>query len=191
MMRRKDEPGEEPRTVRLRIEDAALADRVAAILERRADIVLYGGTEADVIIVDHTSFDPLAATLVLAEGTAALEAVRAGAQAVLARSCTEAELALAIEALTLNLSVVPQGMLGSATSAASREAGAEDLEILTSREREVLQLLGEGASNKEIARRLDISVHTAKFHVASIAAKLDATGRTDAVAQAVRRGLML
>jgi DNA-binding NarL/FixJ family response regulator len=191
MMRRKDEPGEEPRTVRLRIEDAALADRVAAILERRADIVLYGGTEADVIIVDHTSFDPLAATLVLAEGTAALEAVRAGAQAVLARSCTEAELALAIEALTLNLSVVPQGMLGSATSAAIREAGAEDLEILTSREREVLQLLGEGASNKEIARRLDISVHTAKFHVASIAAKLDATGRTDAVAQAVRRGLML
>jgi DNA-binding CsgD family transcriptional regulator len=91
----------------------------------------------------------------------------------------------------LNLSVVPQGMLGSATSAAIREAGAEDLEILTSREREVLQLLGEGASNKEIARRLDISVHTAKFHVASIAAKLDATGRTDAVAQAVRRGLML
>jgi DNA-binding NarL/FixJ family response regulator len=191
MMRRKDEPGEEPRTVRLRIEDAALADRVAAILERRADIVLYGGTEADVIIVDHTSFDPLAATLVLAEGTAALEAVRAGAQAVLARSCTEAELALAIEALTLNLSVVPQGMLGPATSAAIREAGAEDLEILTPREREVLQLLGEGASNKEIARRLDISVHTAKFHVASIAAKLDATGRTDAVAQAVRRGLML
>jgi DNA-binding NarL/FixJ family response regulator len=191
MMRRKDEPGEEPRTVRLRMEDAALADRVAAILERRADIVLYGGTEADVIIVDHTSFDPLAATLVLAEGTAALEAVRAGAQAVLARSCTEAELALAIEALTLNLSVVPQGMLGPATSAAIREAGAEDLEILTSREREVLQLLGEGASNKEIARRLDISVHTAKFHVASIAAKLDATGRTDAVAQAVRRGLML
>jgi DNA-binding NarL/FixJ family response regulator len=191
MMRRKDEPGEEPRTVRLRIEDAALADRVAAILERRADIVLYGGTEADVIIVDHTSFDPLAATLVLAEGTAALEAVCAGAQAVLARSCTEAELALAIEALTLNLSVVPQGMLGPATSAAIREAGAEDLEILTSREREVLKLLGEGASNKEIARRLDISVHTAKFHVASIAAKLDATGRTDAVAQAVRRGLML
>jgi DNA-binding CsgD family transcriptional regulator len=52
-------------------------------------------------------------------------------------------------------------------------------------------LLAEGASNKLIARRLGISFHTAKFHVASIAAKLDATGRTDAVAQAVRLGLIL
>jgi hypothetical protein len=50
---------------------------------------------------------------------------------------------------------------------------------------------GEGASNKEIARRLAISVHTAKFHVASILEKLDATGRTDAVAHAVRLGLLM
>ncbi|WP_205769529.1 LuxR C-terminal-related transcriptional regulator [Microvirga sp. KLBC 81] len=62
---------------------------------------------------------------------------------------------------------------------------------LTVRELEVLRLLAEGASNKVIARRLGISFHTAKFHVASIAAKLDATGRTDAVAQAVRLGLIL
>jgi DNA-binding CsgD family transcriptional regulator len=62
---------------------------------------------------------------------------------------------------------------------------------LTARELEVLALLGEGASNKEIARRLAISVHTAKFHVASILDKLDATGRTDAVAHAVRLGLLM
>ena len=53
---------------------------------------------------------------------------------------------------------------------------------LTPREHEVLQLLAQGASNKAIARRLDITPHTAKFHVASIVAKLGATGRTDAVA---------
>jgi DNA-binding CsgD family transcriptional regulator len=63
--------------------------------------------------------------------------------------------------------------------------------MLTARELEVLWLLAEGASNKLIARRLGISFHTAKFHVASIAAKLDATGRTDAVAQAVRLGLIM
>jgi DNA-binding NarL/FixJ family response regulator len=63
--------------------------------------------------------------------------------------------------------------------------------MLTARELDVLRLLAEGASNKLIARRLGISFHTAKFHVASIAAKLDATGRTDAVAQAVRLGLIL
>jgi DNA-binding CsgD family transcriptional regulator len=61
---------------------------------------------------------------------------------------------------------------------------------LTPRELEVLALLAEGASNKEIARRLGISVHTAKFHVGSVLDKLDATGRTDAVAHAARLGVI-
>ncbi|WP_376088989.1 response regulator transcription factor [Roseomonas sp. CCTCC AB2023176] len=61
---------------------------------------------------------------------------------------------------------------------------------LTPREREVLSLMAEGASNKVIARALNISVHTAKFHVASVVDKLDATGRTDAVAHAARQGVI-
>ena len=61
---------------------------------------------------------------------------------------------------------------------------------LTPRERDVLVLMAEGASNKAIARRLGISVHTAKFHVGSLLDKLDATGRTDAVAHAARRGVI-
>ena len=61
---------------------------------------------------------------------------------------------------------------------------------LTPREIEVLALLAEGASNKLIARRLGISVHTAKFHVSSLIDKLDATGRTDAIAHAVRLGVI-
>ncbi len=61
---------------------------------------------------------------------------------------------------------------------------------LTPREIEVLALLAEGASNKAIARRLGISVHTAKFHVGSLLDKLDATGRTDAVAHAARLGVI-
>ncbi len=68
------------------------------------------------------------------------------------------------------------------------EKGDEDL--LTTREREVLGLLAEGASNKLVARRLGISVHTAKFHVRSLTDKLDATGRTDAVAHAARLGVI-
>jgi DNA-binding NarL/FixJ family response regulator len=54
----------------------------------------------------------------------------------------------------------------------------------------VLELLVEGASNKEIARRLGISASTVKFHVRSLADKLGADGRTDAVAHALRRGLV-
>jgi DNA-binding CsgD family transcriptional regulator len=61
---------------------------------------------------------------------------------------------------------------------------------LTPRELEVLALLAEGASNKMIARRLGISVHTAKFHVGSLLDKLDAIGRTDAVAHAARLGVI-
>ena len=62
--------------------------------------------------------------------------------------------------------------------------------LLTPRELEVLALLAEGASNKTIAQRLAISVHTAKFHVGSVIDKLDAVGRTDAVAHAARRGVI-
>ena len=57
---------------------------------------------------------------------------------------------------------------------------------LTPRELEVLALMAEGFSNKAIASRLGISVHTVKFHVGSLIDKLDAIGRTDAVAQAAR-----
>jgi DNA-binding CsgD family transcriptional regulator len=73
----------------------------------------------------------------------------------------------------------------------AQPARAEPHDIdLTPREIDVLALMAEGASNKAIAKRLGISVHTAKFHVGSILDKLDATGRTDAVAHAARRGVI-
>jgi DNA-binding CsgD family transcriptional regulator len=71
---------------------------------------------------------------------------------------------------------------------APREADAEV--ALTARELEVLALLAEGASNKLIARRLGISTHTAKYHVASLLEKLDAVSRTDAVTNAARIGVL-
>jgi DNA-binding NarL/FixJ family response regulator len=64
------------------------------------------------------------------------------------------------------------------------------LEELTPREREVLALMAEGQANKEIARRLRISEHTVKFHVAAILAKLGAASRTEAGYVAARRGLI-
>jgi DNA-binding CsgD family transcriptional regulator len=69
---------------------------------------------------------------------------------------------------------------------ARQAAEATDSLGLTARELEVLALLAEGASNKLIARRLGISTHTAKYHVASLLEKLDAVSRTDAVAHAAR-----
>jgi len=64
-------------------------------------------------------------------------------------------------------------------------------QALTPRELDVLAAIADGASNKMIARRLGISFHTVKFHVASILEKLDADSRTEAVAEAARRGLVM
>ncbi|TME05875.1 MAG: response regulator transcription factor [Chloroflexi bacterium] len=63
-------------------------------------------------------------------------------------------------------------------------------EALTNREREVLELVSQGLSNKLIARRLQISEHTVKFHISSISTKLGASSRTDAVSRGIRRGLI-
>jgi DNA-binding CsgD family transcriptional regulator len=78
--------------------------------------------------------------------------------------------------------------------AETRDRGAaqsDEIPALTPREREVLALLAEGASNKAIARALSISVHTVKFHVASLSEKLGASGRLEAVAIAIRSGLVM
>ena len=80
----------------------------------------------------------------------------------------------------------PEALIVAASDRVPREAEI----ALTARELEVLALLAEGASNKLIARRLGISAHTAKYHVASLLEKLDAVSRTDAVAHAARIGVL-
>ncbi len=67
----------------------------------------------------------------------------------------------------------------------------ESANALSLREREVLALLAEGASNKEIARALALSIHTVKFHVAALTEKLGARSRGEAVAIAIRAGLVM
>jgi DNA-binding NarL/FixJ family response regulator len=66
-----------------------------------------------------------------------------------------------------------------------------EMNALTPREREVLEMLASGLSNKEIAFRMKISEHTVKFHVASIFNKLDASTRTEAVMHGIRKGLVM
>jgi len=61
---------------------------------------------------------------------------------------------------------------------------------LSPREQEVLALLAEGLANKEIAARLGLSAHTAKFHVESILRKLGAANRAEAVKEGIRRGIV-
>jgi DNA-binding NarL/FixJ family response regulator len=88
------------------------------------------------------------------------------------------------------LRLAAPGELAAATVVARDPRGMPDDIALTQRELDVLALMAEGSSNKMIARQLNISVHTVKFHVGSLLDKLDATGRTDAVAHAARRGVI-
>jgi len=92
------------------------------------------------------------------------------------------------------LSQVPELLITGADEVtdlilSASEAGEHGFE-LTPRERDVIALLAEGLSNKAIGQRLGISPDTVKFHVGRLIDKLDATGRTDAVAHAARRGII-
>jgi DNA-binding NarL/FixJ family response regulator len=69
-------------------------------------------------------------------------------------------------------------------------APADDMPLLTPREREILGLIGEGLSNKAMARRLGISVHTVKFHLEALFTKLDAASRAEAVTKGLRGGVI-
>ena len=90
-----------------------------------------------------------------------------------------------------DVELVGTGQEADAVIVATTAPREPDAEIaLTARELEVLALLAEGASNKLIARRLGISTHTAKYHVASLLEKLDAVSRTDAVTNAARIGVL-
>jgi DNA-binding NarL/FixJ family response regulator len=78
-----------------------------------------------------------------------------------------------------------------AAPAASQDIDdAPDVESLTPREIDVLELVAQGLSNKAVAARLGISDQTVKFHLTSLSGKLGALNRTDAVRRAVRRGLL-
>lgn len=81
-------------------------------------------------------------------------------------------------------------LVSDAIVSVPRDEGTSFSEPLTARELEVVELLAQGLSNKTIAARLGISDQTVKFHVASIAGKLGAVNRTDAVRLAIRRGLV-
>ena len=136
--------------------------------------------------------------IVIADRADMVEAVRAGAAGVLAATVTAAQLLIAIEAVAQGLAVMPDDALADALDVLAPDDELDDADsvgdprvALTARELDVLGLIAAGAANKVIARNLQISIHTVKFHVASILEKLDATGRTDAVAHAVRLGILM
>ena len=110
-------------------------------------------------------------------------ALQAGARAYLLKDASRAELLEAVEAVHRGEKRIPPDV---GAKLAERVAGQE----LTPRERDVLQGIVEGRSNKEIGRALFLSEGTVKFHVNNILAKLGVRDRTQAATEAIRRGLV-
>lgn len=119
------------------------------------------------------------------------ESLRAGPRGALSQDVTPAQIAAAVHAAAAGLQVMPaEEGAGFLPDRPMHEPVPEIVEPLTPREMDVLEMLAEGLSNKLIAHRLSISDHTAKFHVNSILAKLNAGTRTEAVTRGIRLGLI-
>jgi len=119
------------------------------------------------------------------------DALRLGVRAVLPRDASAPEILAAVEAAATGLAVVDPRDLEALLSGSAAAAVPAEPSVLTPRELEVLRMMAEGAANKTIAWKLGISEHTAKFHVASILNKLNASTRAEAVAIGIRKGLIL
>jgi NarL family two-component system response regulator YdfI len=117
-------------------------------------------------------------------------ALRAGIRGAIQADATPEEIEGAVYAVHAGLVVTNVASLADLLPEA--QPLAEELaEPLSDRELEVLELLVEGLSNKLVAHRLTISEHTVKTHVASIFAKLGVSSRTEAMSNAIRRGLVM
>lgn len=164
--------------------DVVLIDSTGEPFESTLESIQASGLASDVSVV------------VLGDGmtpAASAEALRAGVRAALPGDISPEQLVGALEAVASGLAVLhpSQSIEVIPAGAAPARAVEEVAESLTRRELEVLQMLAAGLSNKEVAARLNISEHTAKFHVASILGKLGAGSRTEAVSLGIRRGLVL
>jgi NarL family two-component system response regulator YdfI len=128
-----------------------------------------------------------------ADNGAGSDLLRQGARAVLPATVSPAEMIAALRAVTSGLIVLhPLTIAALPHAAINTSRTTEELvEPLTKREKEVLQMLAAGLGNKEIAAKLNISDHTAKFHVGSILGKLGVSTRAEAVAMGIRRGFVL
>ncbi len=121
-------------------------------------------------------------------GRALLDAVEAGAVGFVTKNQRYSEVVDAILAAAVGEVRFPPAMLAEILPELRK--GSSGSRRLSEREREVLALLAEGSSNSEIAEKLFISTNTVRSHVANLLMKLEAGSRGEAVARAIREGLV-
>lgn len=159
------------------ITDVALEQVLRGIVAGRRDLYEAEPDEAAVVISDRPAGE--------IDFGAHIRVLRVGAEQAGRNVLDTLDPGLILAAATL----IAAGYALDRERESTRDPNAP-LPRLSARERQVAELLVDGASNKVVARALDISVHTAKFHVTAILEKLGARNRADAVAIILREGLV-
>lgn len=200
----------DPIKVALLTDDPLLRTGLASLLAQNTAISVVDDDNAEVALWD-AGVDPqktltrlgelkqldMPVVAVVGDPAHVAPALAAGARGVVLRDQVGPGIHAALTAVRSGLTVMDTALATSlvpATPAANtneaKPTPGKGRGELTERERQVVQLLSEGLSNKLIADRLGISDHTAKFHVNGVMMKLGASTRTEAVVEAMRRGLI-
>lgn len=197
-----------------------LASSLAQVLDSEPDMISVGTAPSlerartlirtsapDVVLLDHRLPDgdgvaslrdlravrPQAQFVVLTASAAdsvLVAALEAGAAGFLSKTRSLAEVTSAIRAAATGEAVISPEMLARLLPRLHRSPQRAAGQDLTEREREVLGLLADGLTNAVIAERLFVSVHTVRNHIANLSAKLGAHSKLEALAIAVREGIL-
>jgi len=185
---------------------------VAEAADGREAVDLAAAVSPDVAVIDIgmpnlngieaarriTEKRPETAVIILsmhADESYVLRALKSGARGYLLKDSPEDDLINAIRAVHKGkafFSPEISRMLAEDYMRQMRQRGVEDsYELLTSREREVLQMLGEGNSNKEVATKLNLSLHTVETHRGNVLEKLNLHSTAEMILYAVRKGIVV
>jgi two-component system, NarL family, response regulator NreC len=176
-------------------------EAVEVAARENADVVVMDITMARLNGIDATARitakQPAAGVVILSmhsDESYVLRALRAGARAYLLKDSAEGDLIAAIRAISAGKSFFSpkvSRLLKEDYVRRLQEEDAEDsYDLLTAREREILQLIAEGKSNKEIAGLLFLSLYTVETHRGNILEKLGLHGTADVILYAVRKGIV-
>lgn len=176
--------------IRVLIEASSRVARAGlhSLLEQMGGLeIVSDASGAEVVVREGNGGDSELPVVLLSDEPLTPRSFKRGVRAIVPHDAEPAQILAAIQAAAAGLVSVA---LDFAPVLMAAEATLAESEPLTARELEVLDMLAEGLSNKQIGGRLGISEHTAKFHVNSILGKLDAGTRTEAVTRAIRSGIL-
>jgi DNA-binding NarL/FixJ family response regulator len=184
------------RGIEVAVETRSGREAVSVATVERPDLVV-AGLPADLAVADVVRrlvrLRPAPAVLVLlppAQDAVVRYLFALGSRAIALRTCEPEELGAMVDAVAEGERFVAPALHGSLAGTELPPLDDRTDDVLTSREREVLVLLAEGRTNREIAAALSVTLATVKSHLVRVYAKLEASNRNEALRRAVALGLL-